>query len=139
MRRRILALTAVAIATLAGCDFVTDANPLQDFQWLAVDDSSAVQEGIDAVAFNGDIDLIGQLRTPSLCYSLNADFNRNGSNISVHVAATSTQSTTCSHTPGGFQYTALIRGLGSGDYTLRVTHSVAAGAETTYTKSLSIQ
>lgn len=127
------------LALGTACAGVSDRNPLQDFQWIAVDNPNDIHEGIDAAAFSGDIDLLGQIRTPTLCYNLNADFDRSGSDLTVHVTAKSTNSSNCNKTPGGFQYTALLRGLGSGSYTLHVIHTVAGGTETSYSKTLEIK
>jgi len=129
----------LALGAAAGCSSITDAHPLQDFKWIAVDNPDDVHEGIDAAVFSGDIDLLGQIRTPSLCFNLTADYDRSGSDLTVHVTAKSTNSSNCTKTPGGFQYTALLRGLGRGSYTLHVIHTVSGGAETSYSKALEIQ
>jgi len=129
----------LALGTAAACGSVTEARPLQDFQWIAVDNPNDVHEGIDAAVFAGDIDLLGQISTPTLCFNLAADYGRSGSDLTVHVTAKSTNSSNCTKTPGGFQYTALLRGLGRGSYTLHVIHTVSGGAETSYSKALEIQ
>lgn len=132
-----LAWTAALLVAMA-CNSITEPASLENFEWVAVDDPAQIQEGIDAAAFAGDIDLIGQLKTPTLCYTLASDFARNGSTLTMHVTARSTNSPNCTPTPGGYQYTAVLRRLGSGNYTLRVIHTVPGFAENEYTKALTI-
>jgi hypothetical protein len=133
-------ILATALAVMAGgaCDLVTDPPPLEDFNWVAVDNVDEIQEGIDAAVFFGEINLLGQVRTPSLCYSLSADFHRTGSDLTVEVTAKSTDSHNCSQEPGGFRYTAVLRHLGPGDYTLHVIHRVPGTDPQEYTEELTI-
>ena len=137
--RMLLPVALAALVASAGCHLVTEPSRLQDFQWIAVENPSEVQEGIDAVAFAGDIDLLGQMKKPTLCFKLEADFDRNGSTLTVHVNARSSQSANCDQQAGGYRYTALLRGLGSGKYTLHVVHSVPGVADREFSKDLEIR
>lgn len=138
LNRRLAPLMFVALLGTAGCDLTTAPVVFQDFQWLMVENANDVIEGIDAAAFGGDVALLGQLRTPTRCFKLSAHFDHNGSSLAVHIAAEPTNAPTCDSAPGGYQYTAAIRGLDAGDYTLRVTHSVPGSPDKEYTKSISV-
>ncbi len=137
-RRLAVGLTLVLLSN-SGCDLTTEPVAFQDFQWLAIENPNEVVEGIDAAALGGDIALLGQLKTPSLCFRLTADFERDGSVLTVRVTAQQSTSPNCSSTPGGYQYTAAIRGLDDGDYTLQVIHLVPGSSGKAYTKSVSVR
>jgi hypothetical protein len=125
--RRILpvaALAAIASVATIGCHVITEPSTLRDFQWVAVEHPDEVTEGIDVAAFAADIDLLGQLKTPTLCYNLVATFDRSGSDLTIHVDAKTSAAPNCQKTPGGYRYTAALRGLGSGSYTVHVVHTV---------------
>ena len=126
-----------ALIAASACHTLTEPNALQDFQWMAVDNAAEITEGIDAAVFFGDISMLGQLKTPTLCFKPVADFTRDGSALTVRVTAQPTSGSTCPSTPGGFRYTALLRGLGSGSFTLHVIHAVN-GTEAEYTENLEI-
>jgi hypothetical protein len=130
---------APALLAVSGCDLVTTPDLLQDFDWVAVENPDNIQEGIDAAVLAGDVQFLGQLRTPSLCYKLSADFNREGQTLNIRVDAASSNSPTCAQSSGGFRYTGALRNLGSGSYTFRVIHAVAGQTEKVYTKSLEIR
>ena len=139
LTRTLLPWIAASLLASSGCGLSTEPVALQDFQWLAIENANDVTEGMDAAAFGGDVALLGQMKTPTLCFKLNADFDRNASTVTVHVTAQQSTSTTCSSTPGGYQYTAAIRGLEKGDYTLQVIHSVPGAGDKAYTKTISIR
>jgi hypothetical protein len=128
-----------AAAAVAACELTTEPVVFQDFQWLAVGNANSVTDGIDAAALAGDIALLGQMRTPTLCFKLTADFTRDEPTLTVRVKAEQSNSPNCSTAPGGYQYTAAIRGLSSGDYTVRVIHSIAGSADKEYTKSVRVR
>lgn len=134
----VIGIAAVLLAA-SGCTLATEPVVFQDFQWLAIENASSVTEGMDAAEFGGDVALLGQMKTPSLCFKLNADFDRDGSALIVRVAAQQSDSPNCAATPGGYQYTAAIRGLGKGDYTVRVVHSVPGGADKEYSKTITVR
>jgi hypothetical protein len=134
----VVTLGAVIAGVPTGCRILTEPSTLQDFQWIAVEQASQVTEGIDAAAFGDDIDLLGQLKTPTLCYKLNADFSQSGNDLTIHVDANPSDSPNCQKTPGGYRYTAALRGLGDGAYTIHVVHSVAGAGQTTFTDTATI-
>lgn len=132
-----MVLTAMLVMGL-GCGSFTDPRPIVDeFAWEAVENPNNVQEGVDAAAFLGDISFLGQFRTPTLCFSLKQNIEKSGSTVTLRIDATSSGSTTCAQTPGGFRYTGVIRNLESGTYTLRVIHAVTGMPPQEYTKTVS--
>jgi hypothetical protein len=130
---------AAALLAVSGCGLSTEPVAFQDFQWLAIENANDVTEGMDAAALGGDIALLGQMKTPTLCFRLNADFDRNASTLTVHVTAQQSSSPNCGTTPGGYQYTAAIRGLERGDYTVQVIHTVQGGTDKSFSKSISVR
>lgn len=139
LQRALAPWTALACLVTSSCGLSTEPVVFQDFQWLAVENATEVTEGMDAAAFAGDVALLGQLRTPTVCFRLSGNFTRDGSALTVRVSAQASNSATCGNTPGGYQYTAAIRGLDRGDYTLRVIHSVAGLGDKKYSKPIAIR
>jgi hypothetical protein len=131
-------LTAVLLG-LSGCDITTEPVQLQEFQWLAVDNPSDVVDGMDAAAFQGDVALLGQMKTPTLCFRLTSALDVVAPTVTVRITAVPSDSPNCGNQPGGYQYTAAIRGLDDGDYTVRVIHTVPGIADKQFTKSVSVR
>jgi hypothetical protein len=135
------ALSALAVIGLVagGCDLVTEPTPLEEFQWVAVENPDEVAEGVDVASFFGDVSLLGQLKTPTLCYKLESSFDKSGSALTMRVDAKSNDSPNCAQSAGGFRYTAVLRHLGTGSYTLRVIHSVTGASPKEYVTAVSIK
>lgn len=134
----VAAVGVIASIAMAGCHILTEPSSLQDFQWIAIEDPAQVTDGIDAAAFATDIDLLGQMKTPTLCYKLSADFSRAGSDLTLHIDAKPSDAQNCQKTPGGYNYTAALRGLGSGFYTLHVIHTVDGAGPMTFSDTATI-
>jgi hypothetical protein len=133
-------LSIAALIAVSGCKSLTDPKTrLDSFQWQAVDNPESVTDGMDAVGFAGDVDIIGQLKTPTLCFNLEADYSRSGATLQLHVSAKPSNSATCNQNPGGYQYTAAIRAVGAGTYTMRVVHSLPGTADKTFEKEVVIR
>jgi hypothetical protein len=130
---------SVALVGLSGCGLSTEPVQLQDFQWLAVDNPNEVTEGMDAAAFQGDVALLGQLKTPTLCFRLTSALDVTPPTVVVRITAQQNDSPNCGKQPGGYQYTVAIRGLDDGDYTLRVIHSVPGSPDKEFSKSVSVR
>lgn len=135
MRRTLL---MVAMLALGGCEVLTEPKPLEEFEWIGVQNQSEVQEGIDAAVFFGEINLLGQFKTPSLCFNVIPTFGQSGSTLTLRVDAKSTNSANCAQVPGGFRYTGVIRRLGRGTYTLRIIHGVPGQPDKEYSKTVTI-
>jgi hypothetical protein len=128
---------ATLLLTVGGCES-TAPKTLEDFQWVSVQDQNSVTDGIDAQSFFGDVDFIGQFKTPSLCYNIAASFSKSGSTLTLRVDAKSTNSPNCNQTPGGFQYTGVLRHLDAGMYTFHVIHAVEGQTPQEFSVSLTI-
>jgi hypothetical protein len=141
MRRigRAVLVLATALAGASSCGITTEPVQLQDFQWIAIDKPQDVIEGMDAAAFQGDVAVLGQMKTPTLCFRLSGSLDVNGSTATIHINAEQSSSPNCGNSPGGYQYTAAIRGLNDGDYTVRVIHSVPGIADKEFTKTITVR
>jgi hypothetical protein len=138
-RRGLASWIMAGVVVAAGCKLSTEAVALQNFEWQAIERANDVTEGMDAAELGGDVAVLGQLKTPTLCFSLKATFEQSRSTLTLRIAAQQTSSSTCSTTPGGYQYTAAIRGLAAGDYTVRAIHSVPGSADKEYTKAIKVR
>jgi hypothetical protein len=121
MRKTLIALSACLLAT-AGCDFVTDPEPLEEFGYQQAESGTEVTPGIDVAAFTGEILLVGQLVAPNPCYELNPSFTESGKNLNLTVTARPRQSG-CAAAPTGYIWSAAVRHLRADTYELRVTHA----------------
>ncbi len=138
-RNRVAPLMAVLLLAVSGCSLSTEPVVFQDFQWIALENANQVVEGMDAAVFAGDVALLGQMKTPTLCFRLSGRLERGDKTLTVRVTAEPNNSQTCGNAPGGYQYTAAIRGLDSGEYTLNVVHAVSGATDKQYSKTLVIQ
>jgi len=139
MPRRLLVPTFVLLFASA-CDTLTAPKTrLDQFDWVAIDNPDIITEGMDAAGFYGDVNLLGQLKSPTLCFALEADFSQHDSLLELHVTARPSSSSNCSQSPGGFRYTGVIRAVGAGTYTVRVTHSVPGTADQTFEKEVVVR
>jgi hypothetical protein len=125
------------VLAIGGCES-TAPKTLEQFDWVAVEDQNSVTDGIDAQAFFGDVDFIGQFRTSSLCYNIIPSFSKSGSTLTLRVDAKSTNSANCNQTPGGFQYTGVLRHLDPGTYTFKIIHAVEGSTPQEFSVSVTI-
>jgi hypothetical protein len=123
-RIRMTAVLTGLFALAVGCDLVTDPDPLEEFHWGPVENGAELTEGMDAVGVFGEIQMLGQIRTPTLCYGLEPDFERDGHKLTLRVTAESTDAPNCAEEPGGFRYTGVLRHLDGGTYEFRAIHIV---------------
>jgi hypothetical protein len=122
-------MVVAALLTASGCSAFTEPKPLEEFEYIAVANPADVQEGVDAAPFFGEINLLGQFKTPSLCFTLSPSFRQDGSTLNLTVEAKPTNSSNCENVPGGFRYTGVLRHIDAGQsYTLHVTHVVPGSA-----------
>lgn len=132
-------LIAGIVFATGGCQGLTDPKPLLDqFSWNAIDNPDTVVEGADVAAFFGDISIGGQLKTPTLCYSLNSKMEIAAGTISITVTAAGSGSGACAQQQGGFFYTGVIRNLPRGTYTVNITHVVVGGTTRNYTETVKL-
>lgn len=139
--RKKLGTNVAALAVLmgvAGCGTITNPVRLEEFQWGEVEDPATIEEHIDASVALGDVFVLGELNTPTPCYTLTAEFDKKGSALTLHVTAKSNNSPNCGDGIGGWRYTAVIRNLKFGNYDLRVIHEVSGGQTNEFTDELDV-
>ena len=129
----------VAWLVLGGCSGLTDPRLITNFDWGEVEEPEAIVEGISTTVALGDLFVLGQFKTPSHCYDLEADFRRSKSKLTIHVKAESTNSPNCDQSLGGFRYTAQLINLKFGTYELRVVHDIAGGSGGEFTETVTIR
>lgn len=84
----------------------------------AVPDQTATAEG----AAGGAV-VQGTMATPTPCHRLNGVVQRSGETVTLTVSATADPDAMCIQSIGSIPYTATVRGLPAGSYTLRVLHT----------------
>jgi hypothetical protein len=128
-------LGGMLLAT-ASCG-LTEPKPLLDeFTWEAVENTDEVQEGVDMAAFFGDVNFLGQFKTPTLCYNLGAKVDVDDSRIEIVVTAGTSNSTACAQTAGGFRYQGAVRNLKKGTYTVHIVHVITGLPNQEFTETL---
>lgn len=131
------AAIAVLAFTMAGC--FTEPKPLIDeFTWESVENQADVTEGVTIAAFFRDISFLGQVKTPTLCYSATSKLSVDGTNLTLTIDITPSGSTTCSQTPGGVRYTGVVRNLSSGTYHVRIIQKVTGVGTTEYNETVQL-
>jgi hypothetical protein len=130
--------TIAALAFMvAGC--FTEPKPLIDeFTWESVENQTDITEGVTVAAFFRDISFLGQVKTPTVCYSATSKLTVDGSNLTVNVDITPSGSTTCAQTPGGVRYTGVIRNLSSGTYHVRIVQNVSGVGTTEFNETVEL-
>ena len=134
MMRTMLAATLLLAAP--GCG-ITDPKPIIDeFSWEVLEDFTGFVEGFDVAGFFGDIAFASQLKTTTLCYTVDNKLETSGNALTVRVNLTSTNSPNCAQANGGFRYSGAIKNLSKGTYTLRIIQTVGNGPPTEYTETI---
>ena len=129
-RRRSIPLILMAVA-LAACESTTaPAEPMR--VQFAVTDSvqGAAAEGIlpftpTVTVGKGQIDVFGHIRTPNPCSPLSSEVRRDDDTITFVVTAEHGASAICAQVITVREYSAAIRNVKPGSYTLRVVHEYA--------------
>ena len=132
------AMMVAAVLFAAGCDSVTEPDTLEQFTWGEVAAGETVEDGIDVSQGLGDIFILGELNTPTRCYSLSGDLERSGARLTLHVEARTSQAPSCADAAGAYRYTAVLRNLEAGAYQLRVIHDISGGEAREFTASVDI-
>lgn len=84
----------------------------------AGEDQRATAEGAA-----GGATVRGVMSTPNPCYRLTGAVERAGSTVTLRVSGAADPDAMCIQSIGSIPYTATIRGLPAGSYTLRVVHT----------------
>jgi len=131
-----MAVAALAF-TVAGC--FTEPKPLIDeFTWESVENQNDITEGVTIAAFFRDISFLGQVKTPSLCYSATSRLSVDGTNLTLNIDITSSGSGTCNQQPGGVRYTGVVRNLSSGTYTVHIIQNVSGQGITEFNETVKL-
>jgi hypothetical protein len=134
-----IGVIALAAAAAIGCDSVTGIDNLEQFTWGEAPPGEPVEDGIDVSQALGDVFILGEMNAPTRCYTLEADLERSGGQLTLTVDATSSQSGGCEQSTGAYRYTAVLRNLEAREYQLRVIHAVAGGETRDFTVAVTLQ
>lgn len=85
--------------------------------------SAGDDQRASAEAAAGGATVRGVMSTPNPCHRLTGAVERAGSTVTVRVSATADPDAMCIASIGSIPYTAVLRGLPAGSYTLRVVHT----------------
>lgn len=118
--------TALVLLT-ASCSSLTETDEMEEFVWTPRINPESVVDTVETSSALRVLHIVGRLRTPSHCDDLEGDYGRSGKQLTLRVRATPGPGTNCDSGPGGFQYHAVVDGLGRQTYQLRVIHDVYGG------------
>ena len=106
------------------------AAPAQGAQQLTVQlvpgpaaSASGGEQSATAEGAAGGAVVRGTMSTPTPCHRLSGTVQRTGETVTLTVSAASDPETMCIQSIGAIPYTATVRGLPAGSYTLRVLHT----------------
>jgi hypothetical protein len=123
---RALAASLVLGAGLAACDDVTASSAAMDVQFSITREVRG-SEATSILPFTpqvtvkpGEIDIFGNIRTPTPCWTLASTANESGQTITFVVTARPSNAEVCTQVITVRDYSAEIRNVKSGTYTVRV-------------------
>jgi len=128
--RRTLPFLAMAVA-LAACESTTAPADAMHVQFAVTDSvGGAEAEGIlplrpTVTVGKGQIDVFGHIRTPNPCSPLSSEVRRTDDTITFVVTAEHGASAICAQVITVREYSAAIKPVKAGSYTLRVVHAYA--------------
>ena len=126
------ALAALLVAAACDSSSTTEpegGSPLQAQFEIKREVQGAAAESIlpfvpQVTVKQGQVDIFGQIRTPTPCWSLSSAARRDGSTITYVVTAKTTPAQICAQVLVVRDYGASILNVAGGRYTLRVLHEV---------------
>jgi hypothetical protein len=129
-RARTFVLTIAALVA-AACSTTTEplsANGQLNVTATYQGDSAAsiLPLGADAVGGQGSIVVMGHIRTPTPCYDLSSRTERDGTNITVTIAARATSAAVCAQVIVVRSYTLRVGDLTPGSYRVKVIYEFVA-------------
>jgi hypothetical protein len=141
MAERVRAIVVLLCVGLLGaaCDSVTGLDALGSFSWGELDEGTVAEEGIDVTGVLGEIFVLGELTTPTRCYRLTAEADRDGDRVTLRVDANSTGTDNCNTVQGNYRYTAVIRNLPPATYQVRAVHAVSGGETLEFSDTISVR
>jgi len=134
-----LAAMFAALLVVSGCSSLTEPQLLTDFEWGEVEDPSTVQAGIQTAVVLGELYILGQMQTPTRCYSLTKDFQRSGSRLTLRISAKNNDTPNCNVSQGGYRYTLVVHNLKFDTYDLQVHHDIAGGQSALYADTVIVR
>lgn len=127
-------LTIVLLLGLSGCDGSED--PIGRFEWSELP-TAPVSEYSIAEPFGAEIAFIGEFNTPTACFRVSPQFERQGSTGTLRIRAQLTDRDNCEQAVSSYRYQGLLRGL-SGVTELRVRHEVSGEDPSEFVHDLTI-
>jgi len=94
-----------------------------EFQQGQAGSSTGGQQGATATAGSGQIVIRGTMETPTPCHKLSGELQQQGRTLSVRVVAQADPDVMCIQSIGSIPYTATLRDVAPGAYTVRVIHT----------------
>jgi hypothetical protein len=101
----------------------TGAQVKLEFQQGQGGSSTGGEQGATATAGSGQIGIRGTMETPTPCHKLSGELQQQGRTLSVRVVAQADPDVMCIQSIGSIPYTATLRGVAPGAYTVRVIHT----------------
>lgn len=130
---------ATMLLTGAGCELFTEPKPLIDqFTWESVDNQNDITEGVSIAGIFGDVNFLGQVKTPTLCYSVTPTLETDGANITVRIDILASGAGTCTQQAGGVRYSGSVLNLGRGTYTVRIIQTVTGVGTQEFTQEVKL-
>ena len=115
-------LAVLVLLTLSGCDTFAPET-LGSFTWSELE-GGPVEEMSTFTAIGRDVLVLGELNTPTACYSLSPDLNETSARLTLRIEARNRDSPNCAQRVGSFRYDAQLNGLDNGTYDLIVVHDI---------------
>ena len=135
---RLMAGATLLLAS-AGCGILTEPKPLLDqFTWESEQNPDNITEGVTIAALFGDISFLGQVKTPTLCYSVTPKLETDGSNIIIRIDVASSGSGACAQQAGGVRYGGSVLNLDPGTYNVRIIQTVTGVGTQEFTQEVTL-
>jgi hypothetical protein len=124
---------------LAAAACFTEPKPLIDeFTWESVENQNDITEGVTIAAFFSDISFLGQVKTPTLCYSATSRLTTSGNDLTLNIDIVPSGSGTCTEQAGGVRYTGVVRNLSSGSYNVHIIQNVSGQGITEFNETVEL-
>jgi hypothetical protein len=130
----VLAILLV-LPVLSGCDTFSPET-LGTFTWSELE-GGPVEELSTFAAIGTDVLVLGELNTPTACFSLSPDLQESSSRLTLRIEARNRETPNCAQRIGSYRYEAQLNGLDVGTYELIIVHDVP-GNRTEFRHSLII-
>ena len=110
-------------ASSGGAPAAEGQQPTLEFQQGQGGSSAGGEQGATATAGERRISIQGTVQTPNPCFKLSGDLQRSGQVLTVQVTGRADPDGMCIQSIGALPYTATVRGVAPGTYTVRVVHA----------------